>query len=1379
MPSPAEDHVVDVGREGRDGVEVSVSSPLQAKLKTQRPRSVDGGDPSPSARRSSENKRVGTEKAALPLVRRHSRTSRAVRNVLVEPALPASVPVTDVPDRPWYSTRRHGYPAPAGGAGLGVPHGADDSYQGIISPQDEATPQAQYEAANNEAWKSFQTFRAEEERRRHRNGNSDSAGRLFVSHCWRLSEQQARKRQFISELSVPVQEGGKGLTYWADFLDLQCNGPVMWQRKIWEGIDACSKMVAYIDIAYLHSVNCLKEVAYALSKDKPVVLIIMDQAAWELLTVPNGAARAWGEGAWGPPLSDYAGQEFLVGEALSEGAVARLYAQLAEINLCPCRPLEEANWSMAGLLRNMCEYVTKDIAFMKEHAVLKAAAMDWDAKRRPDSQLLHPKESAKWAAWLRMAAEANMKPAPTQLQEEYVQRSLASATTTRRRLGCAGAILFLLILAGGIASVVLAIAATRAQGAAEASAAAASMWTVLGRLSGGGPQGSVPEQRALLALLDALPPALLGSHAALFRPVAAEASRAFYALAGLPMLAVGTLEALGKCQSAAWSPDGATLAAATDAPPGVRLQPVGGGPASARWLTGPTAQVFRVRWVPGDSTRLAAVDAAGKLHLWDVTSGATLELRTPLGGAPIRDLAWRPGSPATLAVADYAGGLAVCESMGTGTSGAGCERLSVQGKLTLYAIAWSPDGRLLASAGADGEVSLWSAAAPGSNHTAGWAPAGPATPVGPYLFGLEFSPDGGALAVAAGMEQRVLLFALEGNEVKASGGLCGWLCIALPSLAGASPAELQWAPSDSPAAHTRPWLSAAQRMAAAAMGWNATSWASCAGCARGDWKLCAPGDAGVPELYAADVCPSSQLKAWTALSPQEARAAGVLGFSAPAWDAAAPNSCCLRGAAAIDGPVEVSTTLAPAEIRLVELGSFGLADNSPGYVNRVALSPDGRRLASAWATGLHVWDLASASPGPAGSWATPRINDVAWSPAQAGSDLLAAAISSGDVTITNTSYGGALGPRRLAGHNGDTLHLLSQDAGTLLTASYGKLHRVDAMTGARLGEPVLTPGNDEWANELASSPRPSGPVALAVADPEKGNVQAGITGRVYLLDRDSLARTRTLEVAGEPCVTGVAWTSDGAALAATVGTPFDDTRPRGVAVWSEPTEGEEPPTPLLLQTLGFGVRAAFHASRPLLAATTGTVGVSGRCLHMWELPAGNPLPLPASLANSSNMFNLAWSGDRLAVASAEGAVHVLHGDLADPSSMSVEVLPADNGKTLAVSWSPDEQHLATGGEDGSVMIWNMARPGHGFLTAKAELGRSIFVLHWLAAGTDVIAGGVGGFVIAVPFQSTESMSAALRANLLPFTPAGFTSADAVALRLDADAVARLLDRSAP
>jgi hypothetical protein len=55
-----------------------------------------------------------------------------------------------------------------------------------------------------------------------------------------------------------LQDGGKGLTYWADFLDLQCDGPVPWQKEILEGIDRCSKVVAFVDAAYLMSVNCLK-----------------------------------------------------------------------------------------------------------------------------------------------------------------------------------------------------------------------------------------------------------------------------------------------------------------------------------------------------------------------------------------------------------------------------------------------------------------------------------------------------------------------------------------------------------------------------------------------------------------------------------------------------------------------------------------------------------------------------------------------------------------------------------------------------------------------------------------------------------------------------------------------------------------------------------------------------------------------------------------------------------------------------------------------------------------------------------------------------------------------------------------------------------------
>jgi hypothetical protein len=48
------------------------------------------------------------------------------------------------------------------------------------------------------------------------------------------------------------------MVYWADWLDLQAEGPLPWRREIEEGIQQSSKFVALIDEAWLTSYNCLQ-----------------------------------------------------------------------------------------------------------------------------------------------------------------------------------------------------------------------------------------------------------------------------------------------------------------------------------------------------------------------------------------------------------------------------------------------------------------------------------------------------------------------------------------------------------------------------------------------------------------------------------------------------------------------------------------------------------------------------------------------------------------------------------------------------------------------------------------------------------------------------------------------------------------------------------------------------------------------------------------------------------------------------------------------------------------------------------------------------------------------------------------------------------------
>ena len=54
-------------------------------------------------------------------------------------------------------------------------------------------------------WLTHEGFKVVELQRRKANAGDVLSGRLFVSHCWRMTSMQARKRQMIAGLSAPVK----------------------------------------------------------------------------------------------------------------------------------------------------------------------------------------------------------------------------------------------------------------------------------------------------------------------------------------------------------------------------------------------------------------------------------------------------------------------------------------------------------------------------------------------------------------------------------------------------------------------------------------------------------------------------------------------------------------------------------------------------------------------------------------------------------------------------------------------------------------------------------------------------------------------------------------------------------------------------------------------------------------------------------------------------------------------------------------------------------------------------------------------------------------------------------------------------------------------
>jgi WD40 repeat protein len=342
----------------------------------------------------------------------------------------------------------------------------------------------------------------------------------------------------------------------------------------------------------------------------------------------------------------------------------------------------------------------------------------------------------------------------------------------------------------------------------------------------------------------------------------------------------------------AFSPDGTLLASGGDFA-GLRLWRVADGQL-VRELKGHRSQVFGVAFAP-DGKLLASVSADATARLWDVADGR--EVRK-LGGELGNPAPGRPG------IQVLQGGPA---------------RPGAHGNM-VWAVAFSPDGKTLATSSFDGTAKLWNVADGTDVRTL--------TGRGGYMVGASFSPDGKVLATAA----RAPLGSGEGGEARlwevASGReLASWIGHGGDVHAAVFSPDGKFVATGEADGTVRLWDVAAGRPARVHRGHGGAVWA--VAFSPDGRSLVSGGTDGA-------------VKVWDALAPAEGPVLPGGGGAALAFSA--------------DGRLLVLSTGGAAELRdptdgrllrqltEPEAGKLG-AKSVYAFVRAVALRPDGQQIA--------------------------------------------------------------------------------------------------------------------------------------------------------------------------------------------------------------------------------------------------------------------------------------------------------------------------------------------------------------------------------------------------------------------------------------------------
>jgi WD40 repeat protein len=290
---------------------------------------------------------------------------------------------------------------------------------------------------------------------------------------------------------------------------------------------------------------------------------------------------------------------------------------------------------------------------------------------------------------------------------------------------------------------------------------------------------------------------------------------------------------------------------------------------------------------------------------------------------------------------------------------------------------------------------------------------------------------------------------------------------------------------------------------------------------------------------------------------------------------------------------------------------------------RVAFSPDGQRVAASGDTAIQQWDVSSGQPRPPLTVGGDGAKDFGF----VGDNRVVAVAADGTVQVWDSGTEQAVSAPVHANLPGGLVHLAFSGDGRMLATGEnqdGAIQLWDVATGRALGQPMTVSPSNTSLNGL-------------VLSPDGHRIAAGYNDGLRLWNADTSQPEGTVMIAAHhTAIMSVAFSRDGTTVAA-------GHADGAVQLWDSTTRRQLPTSPLhghtsLVWSLAFGVGHQLAS------------GGFDDTLRLWDISTGKPTAAPLTTSDAITSVALSPDGRLAASASADGTV-LLSPAVADPSQL--------------------------------------------------------------------------------------------------------------------------------